>query len=52
MLLFAEDDRVPVYILIKDKLLSTEENVFMVYVEGVKLWLIDWCFTPTLAIFR
>ena len=37
LLLFAEDDRVPVYILIKDKLLSTEENVFMVYVEGVKL---------------
>ena len=37
LLLFTEDDSVPVYILIKDQLLSMEEKTFMVYVEGVKL---------------
>ena len=36
-LLFAKDDSVPVFILIKDKLLSMEEKALMVYVEGVKL---------------
>jgi len=37
MLLFKEEPDNPIYILIKERLLSMEEDAFYVYVEGVKL---------------